>query len=257
MAFTANPVDAYDEIYPDTMSISDAAAYSVQYNMASEKEQRAMDFLSESRKSSRFTDLESVLSNKIPVEEEDYYDNYIERYEGEDSVKEIQLPAITDIGKAFAGSKYSEIILPDTLEKIDNEAFAGCIFLQSIDIPGSVKTIGEEAFINCANLKTVTMHEGTEKAKQNAFFGCSIGTAYLPESLVELDGAFPLVDRVILQTDTCKAYEVLQTIPMFLWRYISAAAIIVILTGCNEYGTGKMTTCSQIGTCRNSLPFIS
>lgn len=56
--------------------------------------------------------------------------------------------------------KLTSIILPKTLEYINERAFNGCQNLTSIDIPASVKRIYSYAFDNCPNLTTVTGCEG-------------------------------------------------------------------------------------------------
>ncbi len=56
--------------------------------------------------------------------------------------------------------KLTSIILPETLEYIDEEAFINCRGLTSIDIPASVKGIRNYAFMYCNNLAEVTGMEG-------------------------------------------------------------------------------------------------
>lgn len=49
------------------------------------------------------------------------------------------------------------IILPSTLEVIDDEAFRGLTSLEHIDIPASVKSIGSKAFTGCPLLCEITI----------------------------------------------------------------------------------------------------
>ena len=56
--------------------------------------------------------------------------------------------------------KLSSIILPETLEYINERAFYNCVGLTAIDIPASVKRIRSYAFDNCLNLYSVTGCEG-------------------------------------------------------------------------------------------------
>lgn len=64
--------------------------------------------------------------------------------------------ALTIGKRAFSGCGFSSIILPDSLEKIEENAFANCK-LASILIPKSVKTIENFAFYSCKNLTTVSL----------------------------------------------------------------------------------------------------
>ena len=52
------------------------------------------------------------------------------------------------------------IELPDGLEEITEQAFAGCASLSSFTIPSSVKVIGKNAFTACVKLEELTIPEG-------------------------------------------------------------------------------------------------
>jgi hypothetical protein len=61
--------------------------------------------------------------------------------------------SVTAIGReAFKNAKYSEIILPDGIEKIDWFAFSGCDSLEKIYIPASVNKIEYGAFDNAGRI---------------------------------------------------------------------------------------------------------
>lgn len=67
--------------------------------------------------------------------------------------------AITIIGYfTLRGGKFiTSIKIPNTVLKIERDAFRYCINLTSIIIPSSVESIGENVLANCTNLKSVTM----------------------------------------------------------------------------------------------------
>lgn len=50
-----------------------------------------------------------------------------------------------------------EIIIPEGITNIAEEAFEGCVDLAKITLPGSLKHIGRNAFAGCKNLKTVVL----------------------------------------------------------------------------------------------------
>ena len=50
-----------------------------------------------------------------------------------------------------------EIIIPEGITSIDEEAFEGCVDLTKITLPSSLKHIGRNAFADCKNLKTVVL----------------------------------------------------------------------------------------------------
>lgn len=78
----------------------------------------------------------------------------------ESGITEIILPdSVVSIGEnAFLGYKTLEqIVLPDSLEIIGDEAFWGCESLKEISIPESIEFIGEAAFINCNSLEKINL----------------------------------------------------------------------------------------------------
>jgi hypothetical protein len=64
------------------------------------------------------------------------------------------------------------VILPNTLEFIDNRAFEGCTSMRGIFIPESVIHIGENAFLDCKNLEAIYLHNGIVTIGRHAFSGC-------------------------------------------------------------------------------------
>ena len=96
-------------------------------------------------------------------------------------------------GYAFCElTKLTEIVLPNTLETIDNSAFLKCTGLKSITIPSSVKNIGILAFANCENLETLTIPSGVERIGNSAFYDCKkIESVVIPEGVTYIgDSAF-------------------------------------------------------------------
>lgn len=108
---------------------------------------------------------------------------------------------------AFANSKIEEVSFPDSLKKIEKNAFYECSRLKSVDfgngieeiggmmafafcsitrleIPPQVKTIGDGAFYYCDKLKEVKFNEGLQKIGNDAFSKCDlIKNLDFPETL--------------------------------------------------------------------------
>ena len=71
---------------------------------------------------------------------------------------------------SYVGSN-SEIVVPNSVTKINDYAFYNCSLLTSIEIPASVTSIGEDAFYNCSSLTNVYYDGTLEEWKNISFSG--------------------------------------------------------------------------------------
>ena len=90
-------------------------------------------------------------------------------------------------GIAFADPYVEKIVLPNTIVKIGQDAFAGCSNLKSINIPDSVTSIGAHAFYNCNSLKSIEIPDSvTTDIEEKTFLGCSsLENIRLPNTIRE------------------------------------------------------------------------
>ena len=70
------------------------------------------------------------------------------------------------------GSPLTEVILPDTLGKIGENAFALCNNLEGLRLPESLRRIGSGAFSGCVKLEAVTIPAGAVYVAPDAFENC-------------------------------------------------------------------------------------
>ncbi len=136
----------------------------------------------------------------------------ITKYSGKSEKHSVVIPDIINdrevsaIGKEafFYQTLITEITLPDTVQYIDDFAFAGCTSLKTIVIPASVERIGEFAFQGCISLETIVFEgEVLTDIEKFAFTNCtSLKAISLPEGLKNIgDQAFGF----------CSAIEALKT----------------------------------------------
>lgn len=64
------------------------------------------------------------------------------------------------------------VMIPDSMDVIEEKLFDGNKRITSVTVPGTVKRIGIRAFANCDNLERVSLCEGIEAIESNAFTGC-------------------------------------------------------------------------------------
>ncbi|MCR5324622.1 MAG: leucine-rich repeat protein [Lachnospiraceae bacterium] len=91
-----------------------------------------------------------------------------------DHLKTVILPeGITHLDNgAFYHCMFDSIVLPDSLEEIGDQAFAGCVNLKSIVIPEGVTKIGRRAFAECKLLTKVNIPKSCKAIGDYAFNGC-------------------------------------------------------------------------------------
>ena len=65
-----------------------------------------------------------------------------------------------------------EVIIPNSVTNIGNEAFGWCQELALVNIGGGVKTIGSGAFEHCTKLAKIDLPYGVEQINSGAFYGC-------------------------------------------------------------------------------------
>ena len=65
-----------------------------------------------------------------------------------------------------------ELVIPDGVTSIEEEALAGCDSLTAVILPDSVTSIGEEAFSCCTNLTSIVIPDSVTNIGACAFFGC-------------------------------------------------------------------------------------
>lgn len=91
------------------------------------------------------------------------------------SFKRIDIPkSVTNIGNhAFSGSRLDKIVIPGSVQHLDNGVFAKCTSLSEVVFGNGVQSIGAHSFLGCTSLATVSLSNSVEEIGANAFEGCS------------------------------------------------------------------------------------
>ena len=100
---------------------------------------------------------------------------------------------ITSIQKnAFQNCGMTNVLLPNSVTSIGDEAFAWCGQLASITLPNRVTSIGERAFYGCHYMESIHMPDGVTSIGKSAFEGCrDLTDIRIPKGLTQIgDRAF-------------------------------------------------------------------
>lgn len=91
---------------------------------------------------------------------------------------------------AFANcTGLTSITIPDNVTEIGGNAFYGCSGLESVTIPNSVTEMGIGAFARCSELISVTISEGVTEIGRSAFAGCTnLKSIKIPDSVSIIGG---------------------------------------------------------------------
>jgi len=122
--------------------------------------------------------------------------------------------AVTVIAsKAFKSGIFSanelikSVVIPNSIKRIESDAFFNCSSLKSILIPDSVTHIGDNAFACCNSLTDVTIPESVSEIPSNAFNGCkALRSVTLPQSIKSI-GSFAFLDCTELKEITFEGTE--------------------------------------------------
>lgn len=128
--------------------------------------------------SSRFNYISTSEVEKDYEVEDDLGGVNILRYIGEGG--KVTVPSVIE-GKtvrqisdnAFRGSEVTNVVIPSSVDTIENHAFSGCDKLESLTIYEGVKVIDDYAFADCPKLALVSLPDSLMEIGVGAFRNCS------------------------------------------------------------------------------------
>lgn len=84
--------------------------------------------------------------------------------------------------------KTQSVSIPPGVAKIGNKAFYCCANLSALVLPPGVEAIGEEAFAHCMSLSSICIPDGVTRISKGAFAGCvNLKSVHLPQSLDQIE----------------------------------------------------------------------
>jgi len=87
----------------------------------------------------------------------------------------------------IGGTLVTELIIPDSVTRIYDNAFYNCESLTSVVIPDSVTSIGDWAFRSCSSLTSVVIGNSVTSIGGKAFEGCSsLTSVVIPDSVTSI-----------------------------------------------------------------------
>ena len=169
---------------------------------------------------------------------------------------------------AFRGNTdLKEVILPNSLEYIYENAFMNCSNLEKINLPESLTFIGESAFENCAFLKEITVPGLTETISKKAFYNCTAlkaaticaGVKYIGvstfakcsalETITVGNGLETISDYAFDSCTSLKRLQMPNTVEYlgdFAFRYAESLKSVTFSTSLTAIGIGCFQSCVSL-----------
>lgn len=134
----------------------------------------------------------------------------------------------------------TDLELPDSLQKIGNQAFMGCEKLKKVELPSGISEISKACFSGCKSLEEVVIPEELTAIRKDAFKGCQrLKQLIVPEKLMIWENPIakcPALKKVVnhsaqsLELDVCEGNKT--------W-YVKGKEVSKLLSGRTAMSKGK------------------
>ena len=134
----------------------------------------------------------------------------IEQYDGFDEnvivPSKIDGHTVTCIGKKAFNSNVKSVVLPNTITKLEDNAFYFCIGLEKVTLPNSLVEIGTDVFYYCNKLQSIKIPDSVKIIKGANFKYCTSLKS------ISVGKNFIIEDNIIYSADKTKIIEALPRI---------------------------------------------
>lgn len=161
-------------------------------------------------------------------------------FEGNSTVKEIMIPEGVEIvgDEAISGCENLErIILPNTLTELE---IRNCDKLEKVDIPGSVTSL---SLTNCVNLKEINFVDDGTIIKRFCFQGSGLEGIILPSRLEMI----PMIAfSVCEQLETVNIPQSVTSIESYAFEWCTSLVSLELPNNIESIGAGAFRECSSL-----------
>lgn len=116
---------------------------------------------------------------------------------GDFAFSPLQPRIVKDIREAR--KKITSISMPDSIVRIGESAFSGCVGLKTIILPNGINVIGKSAFAHCENLETIILPENINYLPESLFQACKKMTK------INIPSSVTIIERRVF--DECESLE--------------------------------------------------
>ncbi len=152
--------------------------------------------------------------------------------------------------------KKGEIVIPNSVTTIGDEAFCDCDGLTSVTIPNSVTTISESAFFQCNGLTSVTIPNSVTTIGKYTFSGCGgLTSVTIPSSVTAIGkSAFSYCNGLTSVTIP----NSVTTIGDWAFSYCNGLTSVTIPNSVTTIGDSAFDCCESLKSiyCQWTEPFI-
>ena len=121
-------------------------------------------------------------------------------YSYNNDIKKIVVKSgLTSIGEAaFFDCGATTAVIADTVKEIEDNAFASCMYLKTIELPSGLEELGDNVFRKCYALSSITLPAGVTEISDGLFYDSGITAVTCKGTITEIgEQAFCSCDKLV------------------------------------------------------------